>query len=217
MDKKDRHLKGFVDGVVAEFSYCFSGKNRAILWVISLNLCYVKMVNKYVIANTSNNFEKFQWNIWYESRHEKTCLREFATRSDSNWPAQLQKLALGLKFWLQKLETLSHTASQPFNPTHPHHPTPTHPHHSKLISPTYTHHPIPNHLHHSTPTHSPTTWHHSHPHLPVCPTPTTTLSHLLPLLNPTHCHHPIPTTSTSLPHPLFLTHPTTPQSTSRTI
>ena len=28
-----------------------------------------------------------------EPRHEKTCLREFPTRSDSNWPAQLQKLA----------------------------------------------------------------------------------------------------------------------------
>ena len=31
-------------------------------------------------------------------RHEKTCLREFPTRSDSNWPAQLQKLARVLKF-----------------------------------------------------------------------------------------------------------------------
>ena len=29
----------------------------------------------------------------FEPRHEKTCLREFPTRSDSNWPAQLQKLA----------------------------------------------------------------------------------------------------------------------------
>ena len=43
-----------------------------------------------------------------EPRHEKTCLREFPTGSDSNWPAQLQKLAGGLKFWLQKLDiTLS--------------------------------------------------------------------------------------------------------------
>ena len=25
-------------------------------------------------------------------RHEKMCIREFPTRSDSNWPAQLQKL-----------------------------------------------------------------------------------------------------------------------------
>ena len=44
--------------------------------------------------------------IIIEPRHEKTCLREFPTRSGSNWPAQLQKLAGGLKFWLQKLETL---------------------------------------------------------------------------------------------------------------
>ena len=41
-----------------------------------------------------------------DPRHEKMCRREFPTRSDSNWPAQLQKLARGLKFWLQKLETL---------------------------------------------------------------------------------------------------------------
>ena len=31
--------------------------------------------------------------IRYEPRHEKMCLREFPTRSDLNWPAQLQKLA----------------------------------------------------------------------------------------------------------------------------
>ena len=29
----------------------------------------------------------------YKPRHEKTCLWEFPTRSDSNWPAQLEKLA----------------------------------------------------------------------------------------------------------------------------
>ena len=44
--------------------------------------------------------------ITIEPRHEKTCLREFPTWSDSNWPAQLQKIAWGLKFWVQKLETL---------------------------------------------------------------------------------------------------------------
>ena len=38
----------------------------------------------------------------FEPRHEKTCLREFSTRSDSNWPAQLQKLARILKFWLYR-------------------------------------------------------------------------------------------------------------------
>ena len=29
----------------------------------------------------------------HEPRHEKTCLRKFPTKSDSNWLAQLQKLA----------------------------------------------------------------------------------------------------------------------------
>ena len=46
----------------------------------------------------------FQTEI-YEPHHKKTCLLEIPTRSDSNWPAQLLKLAWGLKFWLQKLET----------------------------------------------------------------------------------------------------------------
>ena len=48
--------------------------------------------------------------IPFKPRHEKTCLREFPTRS--NWPAQLQKLAWGLKFWLQKLETLHYLDSE---------------------------------------------------------------------------------------------------------
>ena len=38
--------------------------------------------------------------IVFEPRHDKTCLREFPTRSDSNWHAQLQKLARVLKFRL---------------------------------------------------------------------------------------------------------------------
>ena len=33
-------------------------------------------------------------------RHEKMCLREFATRPDTNWPVQPQKLARVLKFRL---------------------------------------------------------------------------------------------------------------------
>ena len=37
---------------------------------------------------------------------------EFPTRSDWNWPAQPQKLAWGLKFWLQKLETLHYLGSE---------------------------------------------------------------------------------------------------------
>ena len=54
------------------------------------------------------------WNYkkWTEPRHEKTRLREFPTRSDSNWPAQLQKLAWGLKFLLQKLEKLHYLGSE---------------------------------------------------------------------------------------------------------
>ena len=59
-----------------------------------------------IVFSSSNNTEL------NEPRHEKTCLREFPTRSDSNWPAQLQKLAGGLKFWLQKLETLHYLGSE---------------------------------------------------------------------------------------------------------
>ena len=47
-----------------------------------------------------------------EPRHYKTCLWKFPTRSDSNWSAQLQKLAWSLKFWLQKLETLYYLGSE---------------------------------------------------------------------------------------------------------
>ena len=37
-------------------------------------------------------FVDFQPYNRIEPRHEKTCLREFPTKSDSYWPAQLQKL-----------------------------------------------------------------------------------------------------------------------------
>ena len=40
----------------------------------------------------------------YEPRHEKMCLRESPTRQDTNWPAQLQRPARILKFWIHKLE-----------------------------------------------------------------------------------------------------------------
>ena len=46
--------------------------------------------------NAKNNNHKkgvFETKVSYEPCNEKTCLREFPTRSDSNWPAQLQKLA----------------------------------------------------------------------------------------------------------------------------
>ena len=39
-----------------------------------------------------------------EPRHDKTCLWEFPTRPDTNRPAQPQKLARVLKFWLKNLE-----------------------------------------------------------------------------------------------------------------
>ena len=42
----------------------------------------------------------------YESRHDKTCLREFPTRPDTNRPAQPQKLSRVLKFQLYNLEIL---------------------------------------------------------------------------------------------------------------
>ena len=47
-----------------------------------------------------------------EPRHEKTCLRVFPSRSNSNWPVQLQKLAWGLNVWWQKLETLHYPGSE---------------------------------------------------------------------------------------------------------
>ena len=37
-----------------------------------------------------------------EPRHEKMCLRGFSTRLDSNQPAQLQRLARVLEFWIYK-------------------------------------------------------------------------------------------------------------------
>ena len=47
----------------------------------------------------------------YEPCHEKTCLPGFLTRSDSNRPAQPQKLSRGLKFQILKLEVLYHLGS----------------------------------------------------------------------------------------------------------
>ena len=48
----------------------------------------------------------------FEPRHEKTWLRVFPTRSDSNWPAQPQKLARVLKFRLKNLEILFYLCKQ---------------------------------------------------------------------------------------------------------
>ena len=49
--------------------------------------------------------------VLYEPRHDKTCLREFPTRLDTNRPAQPQQLARVLKFRLQNLEILYYLSS----------------------------------------------------------------------------------------------------------
>ena len=38
-----------------------------------------------------------------EPHHAKMCLRRFSSRSDSNQPAQLQKLARILKLWISQV------------------------------------------------------------------------------------------------------------------
>ena len=48
----------------------------------------------------------------YEPQHDKTCLREFPTRPDTNRPAQPQRLARVLKFWLKSLEILYYLSSE---------------------------------------------------------------------------------------------------------
>ena len=52
------------------------------------------------------------FDILYELRHEKMCLREFPTRPDTNRPAQPQKLARVLKFQLENLEILYYLSSE---------------------------------------------------------------------------------------------------------
>ena len=52
------------------------------------------------------------WNFIYEPRHDKTCLREFPTRPDTNRPAQPQKIARVLKIWLKNLEILYYLSSE---------------------------------------------------------------------------------------------------------
>ena len=49
--------------------------------------------------------------LLYEPRHEKIC-PGFATRVDSDQPAQPQKLGRGLKFRVQKLEVLYYLGSE---------------------------------------------------------------------------------------------------------
>ena len=61
------------------------------LWIISDILIWM------YFCSTSHTHEPW---------HDKTCLREFSTRPDRNWPAQPQKLARVLKFRLYNLEIL---------------------------------------------------------------------------------------------------------------
>ena len=64
----------------------------------NVNLFTFMAINSSVLSMechfTATNFHvSLACLIRYEPRHEKMCLREFPTRSDSNWPVQLQKLA----------------------------------------------------------------------------------------------------------------------------
>ena len=74
-------------------------------------ICFkVKKCFLFLIWNTETALN----NIWkqFESRHDKTCLREFPTWPDTNRPAQPQKLARVLKFQLQNLEILYYLSSE---------------------------------------------------------------------------------------------------------
>ena len=52
--------------------------------------------------------------LWHtcEPSHEKICLWGFATRPDSNQPAQLHRLARVLKFWIELLNILYYLCSE---------------------------------------------------------------------------------------------------------
>ena len=61
-----------------------------------------------ISQNLTSNFSSLRFERLLPERPYNAMqnwYREFPTRSHSTWPAQLQKLAWGLKFWLQKLET----------------------------------------------------------------------------------------------------------------
>ena len=70
-------------------------KNNVFKVDIQLPWCLHDIHGRYPLAPEHNqNFNLLILSIdLNEPRHEKTCLWEFPTRSDSNWPAQLQKLA----------------------------------------------------------------------------------------------------------------------------
>ena len=73
------------------------------------------------VAMTTNQKEQFVQLLYawwrttqqiFEPRHDKTCLREFPTRPDTNRPAQPQKLVRVLKFRLYDLEILYYLSSE---------------------------------------------------------------------------------------------------------
>ena len=79
---------------------------HSLCWVLS---CRGSFIFRYIFPRINDcwsaNIPTVAWikckNMHaFEPCHVKTCLREFPTRLDSNWPAQLQKLTLGLKFRL---------------------------------------------------------------------------------------------------------------------
>ena len=77
---------------------------------LSFSFIYTKSM-----LGKNNDSQKCEFELKIKNKRattDKMCLREFPTRPDSNWPAQLQKLAWGLKFWLQKLETLHYLGSE---------------------------------------------------------------------------------------------------------
>ena len=49
--------------------------------------------------------------LFYEPRHEKTCLLGYLIRSDINWAVQQQNRARGLKFRIQEVDGLYNICS----------------------------------------------------------------------------------------------------------
>ena len=50
---------------------------------LPLKLCRITLVSDLLVTDNQNCESN-------EPRHDKMCLQEFPTRSDSNWPAQLE-------------------------------------------------------------------------------------------------------------------------------
>ena len=78
---------------------------------------FIIIILTFDLFETSSKRRKFSSSLNFhqnrnEPRHNKTCLQEFPTRSDSNWSAQLRKLVWGFKFWLHKLEILHYLGSE---------------------------------------------------------------------------------------------------------